>query len=125
MEVNILGNKILMKNDSMINGLFTPQIPYDWLDKLPISAGGYTFKLACYLFHLKGIKGSSDNLTVSLKEINQISPENPIPEWAFPKAIDELVNAGMITAVRRRGKSPVITIICKEYYGNKHILKVQ
>ena len=40
----------------------------------------------------------------------------PIPDWAFPKALDELENCRMIQTVRQRGKSPTVTVLCDNFY---------
>jgi len=44
--------------------------------------------MAMYIWHLKGVKKSND-LVVTLKGINSFLP---IPDWAFPKALDDLEN---------------------------------
>ena len=55
----------------------------------------------------------SKDLIVTLKGINSFLP---IPDWAFPKALDELEECGMIKTIRQRGKSPTVIVLCDNCY---------
>ena len=103
---------LVNSKDSKIKGSFTPQMPSEWIVKLPSNSVGHTYRVAMYIWHLKGVKKSKD-LVVTLKGINSFLP---IPNWAFPKALDELEKCGMIKTVRQRGKSPAVTILCDDFY---------
>ena len=65
--------------------------------KVTFQFGGAYIQDGLYIWHLKGVKKSND-LVVTLKGINSFLP---IPEWAFPKALDELENCGMIKTIRQ------------------------
>ena len=81
--------------------------------KLPSNSVGHTYRVAMYIWHLKGFEKSKD-LVVTLKGINSFLP---IQDWAFPKVLGELENCGMIKTVRQRGKSPTVTVLCDNCYG--------
>ena len=66
-----------------------------------------------YIWHLKGVTKSNNDLVVTLKGINSLLP---IPDWAFPKALNELEKCGMIKTLRQRGKSSAVTILCENCY---------
>jgi len=53
---------------------------------------GHTYGWGMYIWHLKLVKTSKD-LVVTLKDINYFLP---IPDWAFPRALNELEKCGMI-----------------------------
>lgn len=73
---------------------------------------GAHVRVAMYIWHLKGVK-KSNNLVVTLKGINSFLP---IPDWDFPKALDELEKCGMIKTIRQKGKSPTVTVLCDNCY---------
>jgi hypothetical protein len=77
--------------------------------------------MAMYIWHLKGVK-KSKYLVVTMKGINSFLP---IPEWDFPKALDELENCGIIKTVRQRGKSPTVTVLCDNCYEEYPTLRTQ
>ncbi len=53
------------------------------------------------------------DLVVTLKGINS---SLPIPDWALPRALNELEKCGMIKTIRQRGKSPTLTMLCDDCY---------
>ena len=75
-----------------------------------------------YIWYLKGVKKSSKDLVVTLRGINSFLP---IPDLAFPKALEELEKCGMVKTVRQRGKSPTVTILCDYCYEEYPTLKTQ
>ena len=103
---------MLVNPKDKIKGSFISQMPSEWIVKLPSNSVGHTYRVAMYIWHLKGVKKSKD-LVVTLKGINSFLP---IPDWAFPKALDELEECGMIKTVRHRGKSPTVTVLCDSCY---------
>jgi hypothetical protein len=62
-------------------------------------------------------------LYVCPTELEGINSFLPIPDWAFPKALDELEKCGMIKTVRQRGKSPTLTVLCDNCYEGYPTLK--
>ena len=74
-----------------------------------------------YIWHLKGVTKSNNDLVVTLKGINSLLP---IPDWAFPKAMNEVEKCGMIEIVKQRGKSPTVTVLCDNCYEEYPILKI-
>ena len=112
---------MLVNPKEKIKGSFISQMPSEWIVKLPSNSVGHTYRMAMYIWHLKGVKKSND-LVVTLKGINSFLP---IPDWAFPKALDELKKCGMIKTVRQRGKSPTVTVLCDNCYEGYPTLKTQ
>ena len=112
---------MLVNSKDKIKGSFISQMPLEWIVKLPLNSVGHAYRVAMYIWHLKGVKKSND-LVVTLKGINSLLP---IPDWAFSKALDELENFGMIKTVRQRGKSPTVTVLCDNCYEGYTTLKTQ
>lgn len=111
---------MLVNSKDKIKGFFIPQMPSEWIGKLPSSSVGHTFRVAMYIWHLKGVKKTPKDLQVTLKGINSFLP---VPDWAFPRALDKLEKCGMIKTVRQRGKSPTVTILCDDCYEGYPTLK--
>lgn len=105
-----------------IKGSFIPQMPSEWIVKLPSNSVGHTFRVAMYIWYLKGVKKTSKGLQVTLKGINSFLP---VPKWAFPRALNELEKYGMINTVRQRGKSPTVTVLCDDFYEEYPILRMR
>ncbi len=110
---------MLVNSKDKIKGSFISQMPSEWIVKLSSNSFGHTYRVAMYIWHLKGVKKSND-LVVTQKGINSFLP---IPDWAFPKALDELEKCGMIQTVRQRGKSPTVTVVCDNCYEEYPTLK--
>lgn len=108
-----MGCSMLVNPKNKIKGFFIPQIPSEWIVKLPSNSVGHTYRVAMYIWHLKGVKKDSKNIVVTLKGINSFLP---VPDWAFPRALEELEKCGMIKTVRQRGKSPTVTVLCDYCY---------
>ncbi len=111
---------MLVNSRDKIKGYFIPQLPLEWIVKLPSNSVGHTYRVAMYIWHLKGIKKST-NLVVTLKGINSLLP---IPDWAFPTALNELEKCGMIKTIRQKGKSPTVTVLCNNCYEGYPTLKM-
>src|SRR5208283_138232 len=103
---------MLVNPKDKIKGYFISQMPSEWIVKLPSNSVGYTYRVAMYIWHLKGVKKFKD-LIVTLKGINSFLR---IHDWAFLKALDELEKCRMIKTVRQRGKSPTVTVLCDNCY---------
>ena len=65
-----------------IKGYFISQMPSEWIVKLPSNSVGHTYRVAMYIWHLKGVKKSKD-LVVTLKGINHFT----YPRLGFSKSI--------------------------------------
>ncbi|MHB8102216.1 MAG: hypothetical protein ACYDEF_08585 [Methanosarcina sp.] len=96
-----------------IKGKFYSQMPCGWIEKLQYPVGGHTFRVAMFIWYLKGWKRSSQDLVVSAKTVNE---HYKIEKLALNRALHVLENLGMITVTRGSGKSPRVTILCEEYY---------
>lgn len=90
-----------------INGNFIPAIPWEWIKKLQAPIGGYTFRVALYIWYQKGVKKSRKDLIISISGINNFFR---IDRKAFNRAIHELESLGMIGVERHTGRSPRVTI---------------
>jgi hypothetical protein len=84
----------------------------EWIVKLPFNSVGHTYRMAMYVWHLKGMKKSKDFL-VTLQGINSLFP---ISDWVFPKALDELEKRRIIETIRQRDKSSIVTVLCEDCY---------
>ncbi|WP_155398030.1 hypothetical protein [Methanosarcina mazei] len=109
-----------MNKKDKIKGAFISQIPVQWIEKLPSNSIGHTYRIALYIWYLKGIKKTSKDLVITLKDINSFLS---VPAWSFPKALEELEKCGMIHTTRQRGKSPLVTILCDDCYEEYPTLK--
>jgi hypothetical protein len=112
---------MLMNPKDKIKGSFIAQMPSEWIGKLPSNSVGHTYRMAMYIWHLKGMKKLKD-LVVTMKGRNSFLP---IPDWAFPKALDELEKCGMIRTVRQRGKRSTVAVLCDNCYEEYPTLKIQ
>ena len=64
---------MLVNSKDKIKGSFIAQMPSEWIVKLPSNSVGHTYRMAMYIWHLKGVKKSND-LVVTLKGINSFLP---------------------------------------------------
>jgi hypothetical protein len=70
---------MLVDFNDKINGFFISQMSSKWIVKLPSNLVGHTYRMAMYIWYLKGVKKSND-LVVTLKGINSFLP---IPRLGF------------------------------------------
>ena len=63
---------MLVNSKDKIKGSFIAQMPSEWIVKLPSNSVGHTYRMAMYVWHLKGMKKSKDFL-VTLQGINSYS----------------------------------------------------
>jgi CTP-dependent riboflavin kinase len=69
------------------------------------------------MWYLKGLKQTKTDLVISSSTANNIFGVN---KRSFTRALQELVDLGMITkSIRERGKSPRVTVIWEDH-GEKN-----
>lgn len=82
-------------------------VPLSWC-KAAIEAGGSASAVGLCLWHLKGMKKSPEDLTVTRKRAKEILG---IGKDALTRGLDRLETAGLITTTRSQGKAIRVTII--------------
>ena len=65
---------MLVNPKDKIKGSFISQMPSEWIVKLPSKSVGHTYRVAMYIWHLKGKSKSTKGLVVTLKGINSFLP---------------------------------------------------
>lgn len=109
-----------VKKENKLKVDFIHQMPIVWLNKIPGNKLGYTYKVALYIWFIKGLKKNHEHLLVTHREINFYFP---VPRWALTRALKELEEYRMITVNRSVGKSPTVTVLCEEYYEQYPVKK--
>lgn len=105
-----LGTDTMKK--TRIKGHFIPATPLDWIQKAAKLQGNVNAtKLALYIWYCQGIKRTRKNLVISSSKAEEVFGVN---KWSFSKALEDLIELKMITAVRGVGKSPRVTVICDD-----------
>jgi hypothetical protein len=95
---------------------FIPNTPLPWIQKALLLQGNVNVaKLALCIWYLKGLKQTKTDLVISSSTAKDIFGVN---KRSFTRALQELVDLGMITtSTRERGKSPRVTVIWEDSGG--------
>ena len=80
-------------------------IPWNWLVRAARQPGK-SLHVSVALWHLVGLKKSG---TVALS--NKLLVSLGISRFAGYRALQALENAGLVTAIRHRGRNPIVTVL--------------